>query len=142
MANSKITIFSAVAVPLIVIAATAVLAFVWSDVGPKSSLFWVNFGYGLMLEMIFFGYLAMVRKGLTSFTGAFYSIMGVCAVYYIAAGLLLIGLSSLITLKLYITAIIILSLCWLIIGALIAETDSLHKKDVDVTKDKNRRLMN
>ena len=142
MANSKITIFSAVIVPLIVIAATIALAFVWSDEGAKSTLFWVNLGYGVLLEAIFFGYLAMIRWGRESFTGAFYSIMGVCAVYYITAGALLMAFSSLMSLKLYVTVITVLTLIWLVVGALIAETDSRHQEDVDATKEKNRKLMN
>lgn len=141
MAKSKIMIFSAVIVPLLVIAATVALAFAWSDAEMKSPLFWLNLGYGVLLELIFFGWLAMIRWGRRPFTGAFHSIMGVWAIYYIAGGVILLAASSFMSLKLYVTAIVVLTLVWLVVGALVAETDSRHRDDIETTKGKNRELM-
>ncbi len=141
MAKSSVIIFSAVVVPLLTIAATVALAFVWTKPETRETLFFVNLGYGILLELIFFGFIAVVRAGRKKFTGAFYSIMGVCAVYYIASGAVLILFSALMPLKVYITALVILTLLWLIAGALIAETDARHKADEEITRGKNRKLM-
>ncbi len=141
MAKTPITTFSAVVVPLITIAATVALAFVWVKPENRGTLFFLNLGYGILLEMIFFGFIATVRAGRGAFTDALYSIMGVCAIYYIAGGVVMLLISTLIPFKLYITALSVMTVFWLVTGALIAETDSRHKRDEQTTREKNRKLM-
>jgi hypothetical protein len=141
MAKSKTIFFSAVVVPLVVIAATIALAFAWTD-GGRGTLFRVNIGYGVLLEALFFGWLHAVRRGSRSFTGAFWSIIGVWLIYYIVGGAILLAASFFISLKLYVTAIGALTLAWVVVGALVAETDTRHKDDIETTKEKNRQLMN
>jgi hypothetical protein len=141
VARPGITIVSAVIVPLVVVGTTIALAFAWTD-GGRGVLFWTNLGFGVLLEVVLFGYLEMVRRGLRSFTGAFYSIIGVCSLFYISGGVVLLALSWLIPLKAYITAIVLLTNFWIVIGALIAETDSHQRKDREITREKNRKLMN
>lgn len=142
MSKSGATFFSAVIVPLLTVAVTVTLVFLWSKSDEKSTLFWLNLGYGVALELLFFGYIAVVRAGRPSFTMAFYAIMGVCAIYYIVGGVILMLLSSMMSLKLYITLLSVLTVVWLIAGALVAETDARHKADEELTKEKNRELMN
>jgi hypothetical protein len=140
MSKSKAIFFSAVVVPLVVIAATIALALVWTD-GGRGVLFWVNLGYGVLLEALFFGWLHAVRRGSRSFTGAFWAIIGVWLIYYIVGGVILLAASFFISLKLYVTVIGGLTLAWVVVGALVAETDTRHQTDRDITREKNRKLM-
>jgi len=129
----KISFISNVVVPLLTLIVTTILFFV---LGPteKTTLFYVNLGYALFLEAIFFGYLSFARSGSAETTGAFYSVIGVYSTYYIIIGFIMmmvytLGLSEIMALKYYISALAVFTLAWIIVGTLLAETDVYHKAD-------------
>lgn len=141
MANSKISLITGVIIPVIVVITTIAMFFVWTN-EERSALFYLNLSYTVLLELLFFGYIRFMRMGVTHFTGAFYSIMAVWSIYYIIVGFLVMLLSWALPIKFYITLLVIITLFWLIVGALVAQTDSDHKEDMELTEQKNKKLMN
>jgi hypothetical protein len=142
--KSKITLFSGVVIPALVVAATVILFFVFGG-GEKTSLFWFNLFYTVLLEAIFFGYFGLVRSASDKMTGAFYSIMGVWAIYYIIAGVLTMLVYSLVLthfvpMKFYIASIAVFTLLWLIVAGFVAETDALHREQTDQIQQRGRTL--
>ena len=136
--------FSGVVIPSLVIVATVALFLVFGG-EQKTSLFWFNLCYTVLLEAIFFGYLGLVRSASEKMTGAFFSIMGVWAIYYIVAGALTmvvysVALSYFVPIKFYISAIVVLTLVWLIVAGLLAETDARHKAQTDQIQSRARTL--
>lgn len=145
MSNSKISLVSGVIIPILTIALTIALFFVLHGDGDKSTLFYFNLCYSVVLEAIFFGYLGFVRSGSKKLTGAFYSIIGVYSIYYIITGFVCMLIYSLvlqnfIPLKYYISAIAVISLLWIILGSILLETDSAHKKDSDQLMERGHTL--
>lgn len=125
--SNKINTFANVVMPTVVIAATVLLFFLFQP-AESGALFYVNLCYTLLLEGVFFGWLALLRGG-DGFSVAFRAAMGICAFFYVMAGIgwmLLYGilLSAVLALKWYIALIIVFTLIWLIVGSLLAQTDS------------------
>lgn len=113
--------------PAAVIAATVLMFFLFRP-EESGALFYVNLCYTLLLEGVFFGWLGLLR-GDNGFSVAFRAAMGVCAFFYVMAGfgwMLLYGmlLSTVLALKWYIALIVIFTLIWLIVGALLAQADN------------------
>jgi hypothetical protein len=131
--SSKITFVSGVVIPALVIVATVALFFVFGG-QEKTALFWFNLCYTVALEAVFFGYLGIVRASSDKLTGAFYSIMGVWALYYVIAGVAVIllysvALSLFVPMKFYVAVVVVLTLLWLIVAGWVAETDSRHAEE-------------
>ena len=133
MKNSKISFVSGVIIPILTLIVTTILFFA---LGPaeKTSLFYVNLGYTLFLELVFFGYLTFLRVGSRETTGAFYSVIAAFSWYYIIVGLIImlvytLGLASIFALKYYVSALAVITLVWIIVGALLTETDARHHAD-------------
>lgn len=142
--NDKINTFANVVMPVIVILTTILLFFLFQPEG-SGALFYVNLCYTVILEGIFFGWLGLLRMGGTNFSVAFRAAMGICAFYYVVAGfswMLLYGLvlSIFLALKWYIALIIVMTLIWLVVGSLLAQTDSNYKKSVEQLGDDTRSI--
>lgn len=125
--SNKINTFANVVMPAAVIAATVLMFFLFRP-EESGALFYVNLCYTLLLEGVFFGWLGLLR-GDNGFSVAFRAAMGVCAFFYVMAGfgwMLLYGmlLSTVLALKWYIALIVIFTLIWLIVGALLAQADN------------------
>ena len=141
--KSKITLFSGVVIPSLAIVATIILFFVLGG-GEKTSLFWFNLCYTVVLEAIFFGYLGIVRSASDKMTGAFYSIMGVWALYYIVAGALTmliysLSLAQFVPMKFYVSLLVVITILWLIVAGLVAETDVRHKEETGRIQQRDER---
>ena len=143
MAKKQVTFFSAVLVPLITIGLTVGLFFLLVPEEKHEDLFYFNLGYACFLELIFFGYFNFIRTDKNNVSGAMYSIMGPFALYYIIAGLVImliytLLLSNVMAMKYYISILSVLTVLWLIVGGLLAETDVKHKANTDrIMIDKN-----
>jgi len=154
MSKIKISLVSGVILPIVTMLVTIMLFFV---LGPKekTSLFYVNLVYALILVAVFFGYINFVRLGKSKTSGAFYSVMGAFSTYYIIVGVaIMLVYNFLLTpvippkyygavayyiaehagfslpyvpLKFYISALIILTLLWIILGVLLAESDMHYR---------------
>lgn len=145
MSSSKISFVSGVVIPALTVIVTVVLFFVFSGQGDKSSLFYFNMCYTVVLELVFFGYLSFARSGTDTVTGAFRSVMGIYSLYYITTGLVVIliyslAISHLLPIKFYVAAIVVITLVWLILGALIAEVDTKHQQDAQQTMERGHTL--
>ncbi len=137
--NTKINTFANVVMPVSVIVITILLFFLFQ---PENSgaLFYINLCYTVLLEGVFFGWLSLLRMGGNNFSVAFRAAMGICALYYVVAGfgwMLLYGLvlSAMLALKWYIALIIVMTLLWLVIGSLLAQTDNGYKESMEQLAD-------
>lgn len=130
--KSKINLFYSVVIPATVIVTTIELFFVLGG-ELKTSLFWFNLCYTVALEAIFFVYLNLQRFSNDRITGAFYSMKGVWALYYIAAGAatMLIYTTLLLhflPMRFYISTFIVYTLLWIIVAGLAAKNDVNHSE--------------
>lgn len=137
--NDKINTFSNIVMLVVVIVATILLFFVFQP-EKSGTLFYFNLFYTVLLETVFFGWLALLREGGKLFSVAFRAAMGVCALYYVVVGfgwMLLYGLllSTFVALRWYIAAIVVMTLLWLIVGSLLAQNDSGYKESMEQLAD-------
>lgn len=135
MPNKQISIFSNVVLPILTAATTLLLFFLFKP-EDASALFYTNLCYTLLLEGIYFGYLAVSRTNYSSVSTVFKIVLGVWAVYYVILGTawmlifsLLLGLF--LSFKVYIAIHIALLLLWIIVASLVAQTDSNHKENTE-----------
>lgn len=136
--SKRINLFADYVLPLITVVVTVVLFFLFCP-EEETALFYVNMVYAVVLEAIFFVWLNFGRKGSEDTSVVFRIVSGVLSGIYVFAGfvwMLLYGLllSDILSLKYYVAVIIILTLIWVIVGTLIAQTDSNYKKGVDLTQ--------
>lgn len=145
MTNKTINVLTDFALPFITIVLTIVLFFIFR---PKvmTGLFWINMGYCILLEVVFFGYIISLRRNIESFSAPLKAVFGVFALYYIVVGLICMLLYSLLlvhfmSLKFYISALIIITLLWIIGSLLTLQAGSNY----EATQEKNaekRKLLN
>ena len=143
MSNSKINIISNVVLPIFVIALTTILFFMFQPEEP-TTLFYLNWGYVVFLEVVFFGYMNFVfRKRVGSLSTPFYAIFGVYSFYYVLTGVIWLLLFSLAIahfapVKVYVAGIVLLTLLWIILSLLTAQTDSNYKQFTDQLADRRQ----
>jgi hypothetical protein len=138
MSNKKVNLFAGIVLPLVVMAATATLFFMFR---PKetTALFYINLGYTILLEVILFGYINVLYCKTDDFSTPFMSILGVFSLYYVIAGfgwMLLFSLVLLhfVLLKIYIAGLMVLTLLWIILSLVTGRTDSNYKQTTDKLK--------
>ena len=114
-----------------------------------TSLFWINMFNTIFLEAVLFGYIniayATKSKELSS---PFYAIFGTYCFYYVffsvgimlAYSLFLKSYFSLETNNAYIASLIILTLLWIIISTITAQTDSNYRQTVVELKERGQSL--
>ena len=138
MSNRKINIFANVLLPVMAIGATIAL-FLMFQPQETTPLFYINLGYTLFLEMIFFGYLNILQIKTSNLSTPFFAVFGIYCSFYIVFGVIWILVYSfileyLLSLKVYIAVLILLTLLWIIMSVLTAQTDSNYKQTVDDLK--------
>ncbi|GAP71958.1 hypothetical protein SAMD00024442_20_47 [Candidatus Symbiothrix dinenymphae] len=79
MSNKKINIVANVILPAVVIVITASLFFMFRP-EETTTLFYLNLGYTIFLEAIFFGYINLMYSKIKSFSTPFYAVFGI--LYY------------------------------------------------------------
>ncbi len=144
MSNKKINIVANVILPAVVIVITASLFFMFRP-EETTTLFYLNLGYTIFLEAIFFGYINLMYSKIKSFSTPFYAVFGIYAMYYVIVGcgwmlVYSLGLSGIVAMKTYIAGLMVLTLFWIIISVLTAQTDSNYKETIDQLNDQRHTL--
>jgi hypothetical protein len=142
--SKKINLIANIILPIVVIAIIIALFFMFK---PKetTALFYFNLGYTILLEAVFFGYLNLLYAKVKEFSTPLLAVFGVYAVYYVIIGFVFMLVYSLILspflpIKFYIAALMILTLLWVILSVLTAQTDSNYKETVEKLKDDTHTL--
>ncbi|MDR2026356.1 MAG: OST3/OST6 family protein [Prevotellaceae bacterium] len=136
MSNNKIiNIIAGIILPVITVALTVTLFFMFR---PENCtvLFRLNLGYTVLIEAIFFGYVNSLYRKIRTVSTPFLAVFGIYSLYYVivGAGLMLLyslALSYFFSVKIYVAALIVLTLLWIIVSVLTAQTDSNYKETVD-----------
>ncbi|WP_294630026.1 hypothetical protein [uncultured Bacteroides sp.] len=135
MTKNNISFISNIIVPLLTGIVTMVL-FLLFQPEDAGALFYTNLTYTLLLEGIFFGYLNCVRRRERNVSGAFYSIMGIGAVYYMIGGTSWMAgysllMSGFLSYNVYIAVHIIMLLLFVILSSLITQTDNNYQEQTE-----------
>lgn len=114
---------------------TLVLFFVFQP-EESGTLFYFNLCYTLWLEVLFFGWLGLLRTGTREVSTVFRIVVGISAGYYVMAGtcimlLYSLLLSSTVGIRWYIATLVILTLVWLLLASLLAQTDANHHEKME-----------
>jgi hypothetical protein len=136
MSNNKIiNTIANVVLPVTVIVSTVTLFFMFR---PENCtvLFYLNLAYTILLEAIFFGYINLAFRKITAFSTPFLAVFGIYSLYYVIAGagwmlLYSLVLSHFFPLKIYLAPLIVITLVWIIVSVLTAQTDSNYKETVN-----------
>lgn len=128
MVNKGVGLNTKFVMPLIVIIATLVITLVLKPEEP-TTLFWVNLGFGLLWEFVFFGWLALSRSDSSSFSSVFKAVSGGMSLYYVVISFFVmlvysIGLSDVIHIKWYICILVVLTVLWYVLGSLVIHYDN------------------
>ncbi len=142
--TKKINLIANYVLPIVVIAITMTL-FCMFKPQETTALFYLNLGYTILLEVVFFGYLNLLYAKVKEFSTPFLAVFGVYAIYYVIVGFVcmlayLLILSHFLSIKYYIAALMILTVIWIIISVLTAQTDSNYKDTVEKLKDDTHTL--
>ena len=130
--SKPINIIANIILPIVVVGITVTLFFMFKPEKP-TTLFYINLGYTVFLEIVFFGYLNLWYAKVKEFSTPFLAVFGVYAAFYAIIGTIwMFGysliLSYFIPLKIYIAVLIVITLLWIILSVLTAQTDSNYKK--------------
>jgi hypothetical protein len=144
MSNKRINIIANIVLPIVVIAITAALFFMFKP-QETTTLFYINLCYVVFLEVVFFGYLNILHIKTVDLSTPFFAVFGIYSLYYVFLGLVWVLLFSLILshflpLKVYAAVLMVLTLLWIIISVLTAQTDSNYKQTTDKLKEQGRSL--
>jgi hypothetical protein len=114
---------------------TAILFFIFRP-DNHTAIFYLNLGYTILLEAIFFAYINLLYRRTTTVSTPFIALFGIYSLYYILLGtsvMLLYSqtLSHLVAPKIYIATLIALTLLWIIVSLLTAQVDSHFNETVE-----------
>ena len=142
--SKKINIIAKIILPVVVVIVTAAL-FLMFKPEKITALFYINLGYTVSLEVIFFGYLNLLYTKVKEFSTPFLAVFGVYALFYVIIGFICmlvyaLLLSNSVPIKFYIAALMILTLLWITLSVLTAQTDSHYKEGVKKLKDDGKTL--
>ncbi|MDR1859756.1 MAG: hypothetical protein LBR06_02390 [Bacteroidales bacterium] len=158
--NKKINLISNVVLPIVAIAVTVALFFLFK---PKETteLFYINLVFTVILEGVFFGFLNVLHLKKDGVSTPFVTVFGMYSIFYIILGAVwMLGYSLLISgvipedmipyrwlrmiyaffqsypvpLKIYVAVIAVLTLLWIGISLLTAQIDSNFKQTTDKLK--------
>ena len=142
--SKKINLIANIILPIVVITITIALFFMFK---PKetTALFYLNLGYTILLETVFFGYLNLLYAKVKDFSTPLLAVFGVYAIYYVIIGFVCmlaysLILSHFLPIKVYIAVLMVLTLLWIILSVLTAQTDSNYKETVEKLKDDTHTL--
>jgi len=142
--SKKINLIANIILPIVVVMITIALFFMFK---PKeaTALFYLNLGYTILLEAVFFGYLNFLYAKVKEFSTPLLAVFGVYAIYYIIIGFVFmlaysLILSHFLPIKIYIAVLMALTLLWIILSVLTASTDSNYKDTVEKLKDDTHTL--
>jgi hypothetical protein len=132
------------ALPVMVGALTATLFFMFRP-ADCTALFYLNLGYTVWLEVVFFGYIHLLYRGIPRTSTPFLALFGIFSLFYVVAGgVWMVGyslaLAWVLPLKVHVAVLIVLTLTWIVVSVLTARSDSNYKATVDVLDDRRRTL--
>jgi hypothetical protein len=164
--NKKINLISNVVLPIVVIAVTVALFFLFKP-QETTELFYINLVFSVILEGVFFGFLNVLHLKKDGVSTPFIAIFGMYSIFYIILGVVwMLGYSFLISgvipeemipyrwlraiyaffqsypvpLKIYVAVIVVLTLLWVGISLLTAQIDSNFKQSTDKLKADSKTL--
>lgn len=146
MATKHINILANIVMPCIVLLATPGL-FVLLKPEETTALYWVNMSYLILLELLSFSWLVWVRADSKGTSPLLSIILGTYTGYYLAAGLICIIVSAIVSLfaavsiKWYVAALVVITIIWMLPGVLIAQADSNHAERQAQVADKREELL-
>ena len=142
--SKKINNIANIILPIVVVSITIALFFMFK---PKetTALFYINLVYTILLEVVFFGYLNLLYAKVKEFSTPLLAVFGVYAIYYVLLGFAWMLIYSLLLsyftpLKIYIAVLMVLTLLWIIISVLTAQTDNNYKETVEKLKNDGHTL--
>jgi hypothetical protein len=138
MSNKIVNIVANVILPVVTIAVTVGLFFMFRSENP-TALFYINVGYAILLEAIFFGYINVLYRKISDFSTPFVAVFGIFSLYYVIIGfgwmlVFSLILSHFFSLKIYIAVLLILTLLWIILSVLMGQADSNYRTTTDNLK--------
>ena len=145
MSNRKINIISNIVLPIVVGIVTVSLFFLFKP-EETTELFYINLVFSLVLEAVLFGYINLLYAKKQNFSTPLLAVFGVYAFYYIIIGLAWMLLYSLVLnhffdwLKIYPAVLIVLTLLWVLLSALTAQTDSSYQPIAEKLKEDGQAL--
>ncbi len=119
-------------------ALTIFLFFFLNTTTEKSAVFYFNLGYSLLLELLFFAYIGFIRMIKTGHTNAVFApVYGIINISYIITGFLLLLAWNLffpqfVTFRLFIAILIIVTVVFIIVGSLVAKTQTSHQENLAI----------
>lgn len=139
MASKGIGLNTRLVMPLVVIIATIVIGLVLKSEEP-TTLYWVNLGFGVFWEFVFFGWLALSRSDTSEVSSVFKAVSGGMSLYYVFISFIVmlvytIGLSSHVHIKWYICVLAALTVIWYVLGSLVAHYDNSFSAQQDSLND-------
>lgn len=123
--QKTINLVADIIAPFAVISATVALFFIFMPTEP-GKLFWTNMVYSVFLEVILFSYIAWLPKRGSSVVLKWMS--GIYSVFYIGIALVWMLLFSILLhhwlpIKVYLAVIMVLTVLWVLVGALTIKID-------------------
>ena len=145
MSNKTINLLADVVLPCVTVVLTAILFFMFRP-DESTGLFWLNLCYTIMLEGVFFGYIISLNHKTESIPVPIKAVFGVFALYYIVVGLGCMLFYSLLlvhflSIKFYVSALIIITLLWIIGAMLTAQVGSNYQAAQEKTDDWDRLVL-
>lgn len=136
MANKGVGLNTKLVMPSVVIIATIAICLVLKPEEP-TELYWVNLGFGVFWELIFFGWMALSRSETSVVSSVFKAVSGGMSLYYVIISFLImlvytIGLAEHIHIKWYICVLVVLTIIWYILGSLVAHYDNSFSDQQDM----------
>lgn len=122
-------------------ALTVFLFFFLNESPEKSDNFYFSLGYTLFLELLFFFYIGFLKTTATGKTrSVFAPVYGIINITYILTGAALLlawnlFLGDLVSLRFFIGGLIILSVVFIIVGALVGKTQAHHDENLAEEKE-------
>ena len=144
MSNKTINLLADVVLPCVTVVLTAILFFMFRP-DESTGLFWLNLCYTIMLEGVFFGYIISLNHKTESIPVPIKAVFGVFALYYIVVGLGCMLFYSLLlvhflSIKFYVSVLIIITLLWIIGAMLTAQVGSNYQAAQEKTDEKRKVL--
>lgn len=135
MRNKPLFIIADIVLPVVFLLVTAGLFFLFMP-SEAGKLFYTNLGVTLWAEIVFFGYLSVLKGNTKGFSVALLAFLGISAVYYIAGALLWMllysfTLSWLLSYKVYASVHAVMLLLWLVAGVLLARQDNDYQDKME-----------
>ena len=143
MSDNKRSFIGIILLPVAVIAITIVVFFLLKP-QETTALFWINLFYTVFLEAVFFGYLNVMYLKSSDLSSPFYAVFGMYCFYYIvlgagcmvAYGLMVKFFYTPDTNRVYFALLMLITLLWIIVSEMNAQTDSNLKRTVESLKER------